>query len=794
VNDAPTVDPLVTGPPLARGSWCEVVPARWRDEDVVVKRLTTDAAEARHRFRREVDVGLQMTGTAGVVPVLGAGPTPEAPEWFAMPRLDHALQDRMRQGPLPIDDVVALARTLARTLAAVHARGVVHRDIKPSNILFDRAGQAVVADFGVAHVVDARTLTTPGTLVGTPIYMAPEQLRGGRVTTAADLYGLGATLAEALTGVSPAEPDALRSALRGATSSSSSGLVTALLSCLDDEPTRRPTAVALEGALGPRSRPRLRALAVASVATGALLAGAIGLSAGRATEVTLELSGPPAAREGLQVALRTALDAHALSATAASATVALRAQSTPLGDGTVRHAVAIERHGERPVVVVGTDRDVVVARSVRAAARAVAGGPRQEDAAAAWLGDARHAISLQAWEDASAALQKARRLDITEPWPMLLLATTSWWAGRDAEARVWLDNARATDLAPADRGYLDGLEALLDQRFDDATAAFAKAGATTGETAELLYGAFEAHLHGGRLAEAVATARRLTVVDPGNTLPRSHLVDIAAEDPDDAFAAFVVEKMALSPPEVALLQARRRTVAGDFDGARDALARAPRGTTELDVYVDAAACMVQALDARALPAACVATITGGPLVPRFGDTRDIATRAVVVAGRTPPYERPHLYELIAASLPEIDAADVATLDVAIRALDDAGRRRCPLAVARFTDLPVATPFAAAFRVLFRDVDVGARTAAFATLHARRTPASTSTALVALLQAEHAARQGQDPGPACRAVLQPAALIVPIVSLAPRCAALVERCGHVDAPLAGRLGRWRGQSG
>jgi len=755
-----------------------------------VKRLTSEADEARGRFAREVAVGRQMSDTPGVVPLIAVGPTPEAPRWFAMPRLAGSLQDRMqRAGVLSVDDVVALARALARTLVAVHARGVVHRDIKPSNILFDDAGRPWIADFGVAHVVDARTLTTPGTLVGTPVYMAPEQLRGGRVTAAADLYGLGATLGEALTGVSPAEPEALRTALRS-TGRDAAQLVGVLLACLDDEPTRRPDAAALERALAPG--PALPRRLVAAVAVVVALVGAIGVSAGRSTAVTLEVTGP--AHEGLQAALEAALEAHALAPGTAAATVSLQARSTPLGAGQTRHSVAIARAGERPVVVVGGDPVVVAARSARAAARAASGGSRLDDPAAAWLGDARHAIDLHAWEDASAALQKARRLEITEPWPMLLLATTSWWAGRDAEARTWLDNARASGLAPADRGYIDGLDAMLDQRFDDASVAFAAAQATAGETAELLYGAFEAHLHGGRLAEAVAVARRLTVVDPGNTLPKSHLVDIAAEDGDDAFAAFVVASMALSPTEVALLQARRHSAAGDFAGALAVLAQAPRGTSELDVYVDAAGCMLQALDARALPGSCIDSITGDPLVPRFGDTRDLAARAVDVAARAPPYERPHLYELIAASLPEVGPAELSTLAAAIRGLDDGERRRCPLAVARFTDLPVSTPFAAAFRTLFVDDDPAARVAAFATLQARRTPASSSAALVALLQAEHAVRHGGDPTPACRTVLQPPTLIVPIVPLAPRCAALLEARGTLDGALAERLRRWRALAG
>ncbi len=106
------------------------------------------------------------------------------------------------QGPLSPAAGRRMALELLAALDAAHERGIIHRDIKPANVFFDAAGNAKLGDFGAAHLVDFGQTQTGG-LVGTIAYMAPEQITGAGIGAAADLYALGVTLFEALTGRPP---------------------------------------------------------------------------------------------------------------------------------------------------------------------------------------------------------------------------------------------------------------------------------------------------------------------------------------------------------------------------------------------------------------------------------------------------------------------------------------------------------------------------------------------------------------------------------------------------------------
>ena len=122
------------------------------------------------------------------------------------------LEDRFVPGQGLADETTArIAGELASGLAHAHEHGLVHRDLKPANVLFDEEGRAKIADFGIARMSGADTLTEDGTLLGTAAYMSPEQAAGRPVTPASDVYAFGVLLYRMLSGRLPFEsPEALQ--------------------------------------------------------------------------------------------------------------------------------------------------------------------------------------------------------------------------------------------------------------------------------------------------------------------------------------------------------------------------------------------------------------------------------------------------------------------------------------------------------------------------------------------------------------------------------------------------------
>jgi predicted Ser/Thr protein kinase len=122
----------------------------------------------------------------------------------------RTLRAELERGPLEHHRALAIAADIAKALAAAHAAGVIHRDLKPENVLVTDEGAVKVVDFGIAYVEGAAgtRLTRDGALIGTPAYMAPEQLVGQTVDARADIYAAGVLLAEMVTGGHPLHPSA----------------------------------------------------------------------------------------------------------------------------------------------------------------------------------------------------------------------------------------------------------------------------------------------------------------------------------------------------------------------------------------------------------------------------------------------------------------------------------------------------------------------------------------------------------------------------------------------------------
>ncbi|WP_405482691.1 serine/threonine-protein kinase [Streptomyces sp. NBC_00009] len=176
-----------------------------RGQRVALKVIRPDLAEDqefRSRFAREVSAARRIRG--GCTARLVAADLDTDKPWFATQYVPGpSLHDKVaEEGPLAASDVAAVGAALSEGLVAVHEAGVVHRDLKPSNILLSPKGPRII-DFGIAWATGASTLTHVGTAVGSPGFLAPEQVRGAAVTPATDVFALGATLAYAAMADSP---------------------------------------------------------------------------------------------------------------------------------------------------------------------------------------------------------------------------------------------------------------------------------------------------------------------------------------------------------------------------------------------------------------------------------------------------------------------------------------------------------------------------------------------------------------------------------------------------------------
>ena len=171
-----------------------------------IRRDAVDNSLARDRFWREARLAATVNHP-NICQIYEVGEADGA-LFFAMERLEGESLVRLSRGPLPLADAVRIGNEVLSGLEALHAHGIVHRDLKPANVFVTRHGVKLL-DFGVARAAHddvAETqlsLTLPGTIVGTPKYMAPEQVQGGPVDARTDIFATGAILYEMLTGHAP---------------------------------------------------------------------------------------------------------------------------------------------------------------------------------------------------------------------------------------------------------------------------------------------------------------------------------------------------------------------------------------------------------------------------------------------------------------------------------------------------------------------------------------------------------------------------------------------------------------
>ncbi len=196
---------------IGRGGMATVFKALDRNDGqtVAIKVLMPQLAMEENfkaRFRREARV-LRELKHPNVVPVLDYGEA-NGLVYLVMPFMQvGTLRDRMLSGELRVQEAASIVNQIASALQYAHDTGVVHRDVKPSNILIDENGNAWLSDFGFAHISDASLNLTGSALIGTPAYISPEQINGGKITHLSDQYSLGVVLYHLSTGRLPYDAD-----------------------------------------------------------------------------------------------------------------------------------------------------------------------------------------------------------------------------------------------------------------------------------------------------------------------------------------------------------------------------------------------------------------------------------------------------------------------------------------------------------------------------------------------------------------------------------------------------------
>ncbi len=349
---------------------------------VVIKVLPPEltAGVNRERFRREVQVAAQLQHPH-IVTLLSAGEDGDI-LYYTMPFIEgESLRTSLEKGPLAVRDVVRILHDVVDALAYAHARGVVHRDIKPGNIL--KLGQhALVTDFGVAKALNAAMpvhgITTAGMAIGTPAYMAPEQLAGDPAADhRIDIYAVGLLAYELLTGESPftgSSPQATMAAqltripepLYQCCPNVPPALSAIIMQCLAKEPEKRPpTAEALMSALdsittssGDIKTPLAPTLPAVARRKRRLTIGAVAATVALGTAVAIFASQRPADTSVANAHTDTSAQADASPGEGVAATSSASAATLP------PNAAAVQAAAPVPVVLTRAD-SIAIADAVR---------------------------------------------------------------------------------------------------------------------------------------------------------------------------------------------------------------------------------------------------------------------------------------------------------------------------------------------------------------------------------------------------------------------------------------------
>jgi serine/threonine protein kinase len=263
-SELPRAEGIVFAREIGRGAQAQVFEAEapgsgGERNKVAVKVLLTREPEDEADFMRECGLVRRVRDTA-VVPNYGVVRTEDGRLACIMELVEgKTLADLLRQGEVPRERALAIVASAARALAAVHQAGIIHRDVKPANMLVEPTGRVRILDFGMARETNEKI--PPGTIEGTPSYLAPEQTSGLGTSPATDLWALGVVLYQLLTGTVPftgANLTALLLAIvetapippRTKNPALGAWDEAIILRCLEKDPARRPpTAEALADTL-----------------------------------------------------------------------------------------------------------------------------------------------------------------------------------------------------------------------------------------------------------------------------------------------------------------------------------------------------------------------------------------------------------------------------------------------------------------------------------------------------------------------------------------------------------------